>query len=518
MSSTPSFDLEFNPQQWKALTTEANEILYGGAAGGGKSWLMRIATILYGLYIPGLQMYLFRRKYKDLMSNHMVGPSGYQAMLQPWVDAGKVQINLSDYRIDFFHEGKSPAQLYLRHIQHDKDMYNYLGTEIHFCGIDETTLFPSNVVNFIRTRVRMGSHKLDYAEIQKNLPWVKPGHFPRILCGTNPGNIGHVWVKKAWIDPAPPEVVWQAPQTDGGMRRVFFPAKLWDNKALLEEDPHYADRLLGAGGKLAKAMLEGSWDITDGGALDDLWDADIHVIDDVIVPEKATIYRSMDWGTFDPSVILYTLITDGSPLKTVMGEQIFLPKNSLVVIKEIYNWDGEDEGVGNKMTADAVGKQMADFEAQVPWRDRIFSGPADGMIFANRGGTHNTIHDLLAEGYNQRMASLARETQAFSWHYDVMTLFEKADQGGGARIIGLNLIRDLLKNAVDFHEGTNDQKGLYFVKSARHCITTIPTLPRSETNPEDVQQKGVPDHAYDTIRYMALSQSDTFEELQIQGL
>jgi hypothetical protein len=58
---------------------------YGGAAGGGKSHLMRIAAIIWCAMIGGLQVYLFRRIRDDLVKNHMEGPKGFRALLAPWV-------------------------------------------------------------------------------------------------------------------------------------------------------------------------------------------------------------------------------------------------------------------------------------------------------------------------------------------------------------------------------------------------------------------------------------------------
>lgn len=71
MSASPELNLELHPRQAEALNTPATEVLYGGAAGGGKSHLIRIAAILWCASIPGLQVYLFRRIRDDLIKNHM---------------------------------------------------------------------------------------------------------------------------------------------------------------------------------------------------------------------------------------------------------------------------------------------------------------------------------------------------------------------------------------------------------------------------------------------------------------
>jgi hypothetical protein len=71
-----------------AFESQATEILYGGAAGGGKSHLMRVAAIVWCAAIAGLQVYLFRRIYDDLVKNHMEGPKGFRALLVPWEAVG----------------------------------------------------------------------------------------------------------------------------------------------------------------------------------------------------------------------------------------------------------------------------------------------------------------------------------------------------------------------------------------------------------------------------------------------
>ena len=91
-SGLVALDLNLHHKQGQAFQSEATELLYGGAAGGGKSHLMRTASIVWAAEIPGLQIYLFRRIRDDLVKNHMEGPKGYRAMLAPWQAAGLVNI------------------------------------------------------------------------------------------------------------------------------------------------------------------------------------------------------------------------------------------------------------------------------------------------------------------------------------------------------------------------------------------------------------------------------------------
>ncbi len=122
------YEIKLYKKQYAALNTMANEVLFGGAAGGGKSFLIRYAAIIYSLMVPGLQTYIFRRKFNDLKKNHLYGPDGFVVMMKPFMDAGMATLNYTDLRIDF----KNGSQIHLCHCQHDNDVYNYLGAQIHF--------------------------------------------------------------------------------------------------------------------------------------------------------------------------------------------------------------------------------------------------------------------------------------------------------------------------------------------------------------------------------------------------
>lgn len=152
MSATTTaahIDLSLHAKQSAAFRTTATEILYGGAAGSGKSHLMRAAAIAWCGMIPGLQTYLFRRLRDDLIKNHLEGPKGLRALLAPWVAANFVTIVEDEIR---FWNG---SKIYLCHCKEERDRYKYLGAEIHVLLIDELTTFTEVIYRFLRSRVRM---------------------------------------------------------------------------------------------------------------------------------------------------------------------------------------------------------------------------------------------------------------------------------------------------------------------------------------------------------------------------
>lgn len=104
--------------------------------------------------------------------------------------------------------------------------------------------------------------------------------------------VGHAWVKKRFIDPAPPETVWT---TDKGTTRVFIPSRVQDNKYLLESDPQYIERLKNLAPDQVRALLYGEWDLFEGQFFDE-FDKNVHVIKPFPIPSEWRRYRVFDYG------------------------------------------------------------------------------------------------------------------------------------------------------------------------------------------------------------------------------
>ncbi|MBN2312357.1 MAG: terminase family protein [Sedimentisphaerales bacterium] len=452
---------KLHPKQGLAFQSKATEILFGGAAFGGKSHLLRVAAIVWSAVIPGLQTYLFRRLYPDLLKNHMHGPTSFPALLSEWVDQKLVRINYSDNIIRFW----TGSEIHLCHCQYEKDRYKYQGAEIHLLLIDELTHFTKVIYAYLRSRVRLGGLKLQ--EKYKGL-------FPRIINGSNPGNIGHNWVKMDFVDLQPPYTCHDAPEEDGGMLRQYIPSLLEDNPTAKDEDPNYEKRLQGLGRpELVKAMRWGIWDIVAGGMFDDVWDPRIHILNPFDIPATWYLDRSFDWGSTRPYAVCWWAESDGSDIVLNDGSTQSTKKGDLFLFAERYGWNGKPDE-GTRELATEVARRIKSIESQ--FKRTVHAGPADSAIYDTQNGM--CIADDMAR-------------LGVTW--------TKADKSPGSRINSAELFRQRLKNSI-----TREDPGLYIFETCRHFIRTVPVLPRDEKKPEDVDSSAE-DHVYDAARYRIFS-------------
>lgn len=232
------------------LAARVDELLYGGAAGGGKSeWLCEYLIGLCEQH-AGNRVIVFRRVFPSL--NRTILPR-LKAKLY-----GRARHNSQEHTFTFPNE----SVLEYGTMQYKDDIYAYQGTEYGCVAFEEITEFLEEQVDFLVTRLRS----------------TVPGVRPHLVATTNPGGVGHRWVKRRWVKPAKEDIeegelppapmeVWRpAPSEDlpSPPLRVFVPAGLKDNPALLAADPGYIDRLLRNKNRaIRKALAEGDWDAID---------------------------------------------------------------------------------------------------------------------------------------------------------------------------------------------------------------------------------------------------------------
>lgn len=467
--------LELHDKQTTAFLSEATEILFGGAAGGGKSHLMRVASIVWAAEIPGLQLYLFRRTYSDLQKNHMEGPTSYYALLEEWMQQKFAKIVGSD-TVTFWNGSK----IFLNHCQHEKDRFNYLGAEMHVLLMDELTTFTEIIYRFLRSRCRMTLKSTDNP-IGIDLPKKYSGQFPRILCSSNPGNIGHNWVKQSFVTNAPEQTIKTMPKVEGGRRRQYIGAKLEDNPSLDKET--YEGDLMGLGDPAqVKAMLDGDWDIVAGGMFDDVWSKDIHILEPFFIPSSWTIDRSFDWGSSKPFSVGWWAESDGTRVKLADGSHFTFPPKTLFRISEWYGWNGKaNEGV--KTTAKVIAEGIIEREKKMGIHKRVVKGPADSSIF---------------DKVNGNCIATDMKTAGVQWHH--------ANKTPGSRINGWQLMRERLEAAKKF---PMEGPGLFvFNNCTDGFIRTVPVLPRDKIKTDDVDTDSE-DHTGDEVRYRCLHKPPT---------
>ena len=496
-------DLKLWDKQGAAFNSRATEVFYGGASGGGKSHLMRVAATIWCCQVPGLQVYLFRRIYEDLIKNHLEGPKGFRNLLAPLTDDGWVSI--VDDQIRFWNGSK----IYLCHCQHLQDVYKYQGAEIHVLLVDELTHFEEATYRFLRNRVRM---------VGLDVPKTHEGLFPRILCAGNPGNIGHLWTKNTFIVGAEPMAIRQMPNTEGGMWRQFIPARLDDNPSMRLDDPGYEARLEGLGSReRVAAMRWGDWDTVEG-AFFDCFSREKHVLAPFGIPFHWLRFRSMDWGSYSPfscgwwAVVQDDYHLDGVPggsnagplslgaegLRPDVGAgNIYrrdrprtLPRGALVRYREDYGDTPGVTGRGLKLTAEQVAERIIERERKDP---KLSYGVLDPSTFKQDGGpsiAERMNITLLKAGIAPfRKADNARVRQV-----------QSRDRRGP--MSGL----DALRNRMIGIKGDNGASVplIYCFSTCLDSIRTIPILQHDQTRPEDVDYRGE-DHCADDWRYAVLS-------------
>jgi len=260
----------------------AEEAVYGGAKGGGKTCALVMEGLAYALEHPGAEVYFFRETYDELEGN----------IIKEWKK--KVPPELYKY-----HETKHIASViggstvYFRYIKNKQDAEKYAGRSMDWVGVDELTKHEEESIQILLSCLR------------------SPLGFPPRFRGTcNPGGIGHRWVKNKYILPtAYGKQAAVDPVT--GNRIAFIPAKVYDNPVWMENDLAYVRRLENLPPAKRKAYLEGDWDAYEGQAFEE-WNPEIHVVTPFVIPDYWYRWRAVDNGYSDPFAWYWFAVdTDG---------------------------------------------------------------------------------------------------------------------------------------------------------------------------------------------------------------
>ena len=447
-------NIDLLPKQSIAFQTEATEVLFGGAAGGAKSYLLRVSALRWCMEVPGIQVYLFRRTLPDLRDNHLRGPTSFHVMLQEHLQTGHVKYRSVENEFEFW----NGSILHLCYCDSENDVEKYRGAEIHVLMMDELVHFTEYQYRFLRSRVRRAGLKVPDQYLSR---------LPRIEVASNPGSIGHSWVKRTWVTPKPSLTIWRAEKEEGGMLRQFIPAKLTDNPHLTHDDPQYADRLRGLGtDNLVRAMLEGDWDIIAGAAFEKLR-REIHSIEPFEVPADWGCFGSLDWGSSRPFSFGCWTVANGNPLAD--GREF--RRGAIIRFAEVYGWNGKpNEGL--RMEAEQVA-EMIQAKLRAKLGERKLSYIAADPSMWKVDGSPSIAELMLKRGIVLRRAD-------------------------NARLVGYVQVRRRI---------AGDEEGpmLYATKDCHDGFwRTLPDLVMDERHPEDVDTDQE-DHAYDDVRYACQS-------------
>lgn len=423
------------------------EALYGGAAGGGKSDALLVEA-LRQVKVPHYRAILFRKTYPQLTELIDRSIELYRGAFP------RAVYNASGHVWTF----PSGAKIYFGNMQHTKDRHNYQGKRYDFIGFDELTHFTWDEYSYLMSRNRPGG----------------PGTRVYLRATSNPGGIGHGWVKDRFITAAPPmTTIWEEHEVrrpDGSREtlrrsRIFVPATVFDNRKMLENDPNYLANLAMMPEAEKNALLYGDWNSFEGQVFrewrndpehyeDGLW---THVIQPFKIPPSWRVWRGFDFGYSRPfSVGWYAADPDGK----------------LYRIREYYGNKGPN--IGLKLNPVEIAEHIREIEREDPnLQGRDILGVADPAIFEESRGP--SIADMMAKHPNYVL-----------WR-----------PGDNTRLAG----KMQLHNRLAF-----DERGecmLQVFDTCQHFIRTVPDLCYDESNVEDVDTDQE-DHIYDECRYVLM--------------
>lgn len=411
-------NIEITEKQDSFINSIAFETLFGGAAGGGKSYGQLVDGLLYALKYPKSKQIIFRRTFPDLE----------KSIIRTSLELYPKEVasyNSSKHTWKF----KNGSIIDFGYIDNENDVYQYQSAEYDVIRFDELTHFTEYMYVYMISRCRGANPYPKY-----------------IKSSTNPGGVGHSWVKERFIDIGEPNKIHDIVQEDGNKTtRIFIPSFVQDNLFLMANDPDYLVRLQNLPEKEKKALLYGEWDIFDGQFFTE-FKRDIHVCTPFVIPKTWRIFRTRDYGL--DMCACYWIALDWNM--------------NAYVYKELYE--------SNLIVSEAARKinEMTDEE--------IYCDYAPPDLWNRNKDTGKSTADIFAE----------------SGQY-----LTKADNN---RITGWLAVHEWLK-VIEDEQGQKTCK-LHIFSNCVNLIRTLPAVQHDEKNPNDVANEPHElTHAPDALRY-----------------
>lgn len=424
------------------LSATEEEVLYGGGAGGGKSYAMLMDPMRY-FHNPNFVGLLLRRTNDELRElkweSMKIYPKAFPGAV--WKEKDSMWV---------FPSG---AKFWMTYLERDEDVMRYQGQSFCWIGFDELTQYATPFAwQYLKSRLRTTD-----PELKKHLS---------MRATTNPGGPGHAWVKQMFVDPEVPGKAFWARDLETGeilsyppgheregeplFKRKFIPALLKDNP-YLADDGAYERSLHGLPEAQRRKLLDGDWSVIEGAAFPE-FNPKIHVIEPFEIPDHWTRFRSGDFGYGSNSAVLWFAIDPSS--------------ETLFVYRELY--------VSKK-----TGKELAQMVLNLEIGEKIKYGILDSSVWHQRGNFGPSIAEEMI-------------SMGCSWR--------PSDRGKGSRSAGKNRLHELLK----INEWTGEPDIMFF-NNCRQVIADLPMLPQDPHGEDDIDSKFKSDHTYDALRYGIMS-------------
>ena len=338
--------------QTEFLAAGETDVLYGGAAGGGKSYAMLVDPLRYA-HRAAHRALIIRRSMPEL--RELIDKS---RELYPKAFPG------CKYReVEKLWNFPSGAKIEFGFLERDADVYRYQGQAYSWIGFDEITHLPTEFPwNYLASRLRTTDSEIT----------------PYMRCTANPGGVGAHWVKKRYIDPNEPNESFKG---SDGLSRKFIPARLEDNP-FLAEDGRYEQMLKALPPTQRKQLLEGNWDVNEGAAFTE-FDTDLHIVTPFQIPLHWERVKGIDYGYASESACIWATIdpSDGT----------------LIVYRELYR---------KGLTGEDLGYLITEMELEDPL---AVAGVLDTAAWARTGTTGPTVGEtLVRQGHKLRRADKNR--------------------------------------------------------------------------------------------------------------